>query len=303
MKVGAVIVAAGMSTRMGDFKQLMKIGDLSIAERVVLNFQGAGINDIVMVTGHRRKELEKALNSYGITFLYNDNYANSDMFESAKIGLSYMYTRVNKILFSPVDIPFFSTKTVQSLLDADASLACPEYYGKMGHPLCIDSSIVPDLLSYQGQSGLKGAFMASNAKLIKIPTEDEGSIVDADTKEDYEYLKKLHSEQLNRPSIKIYLAKNTEYFGPKLYTLLKHIENFGSVVNAAERSGISYSQAWKYINSAEKELGYAIVSRTRGGEGGGEAAITRDGIILMEKYEQLSSKLEIAAKKIYNDIF
>ena len=51
MSIGAVIVAAGMSTRMKDFKQLMKIGDLTMAERVIVNFRRAGVKDIVMVTG------------------------------------------------------------------------------------------------------------------------------------------------------------------------------------------------------------------------------------------------------------
>ena len=57
MRVGAVIVAAGMSTRMKQFKQLMKIGNLTMAERVVINFKRSGIRDIVMVTGYRGKQL------------------------------------------------------------------------------------------------------------------------------------------------------------------------------------------------------------------------------------------------------
>ena len=50
MRYGAVIVAAGMSRRMKDFKQLMKIGDMTFAERVITNFQRAGVQDIVIVT-------------------------------------------------------------------------------------------------------------------------------------------------------------------------------------------------------------------------------------------------------------
>lgn len=55
MKAGAVIVAAGMSTRMKQFKQMMKIGNFTMAERVVINFKRAGIQDIVMVTGYRSR--------------------------------------------------------------------------------------------------------------------------------------------------------------------------------------------------------------------------------------------------------
>ena len=75
LRIGAVITAAGMSTRMGDFKQLMQIGGLSMAERVVINFQRAGVRDIVMVTGYRAEEVEKALSRRGVTFLRNADYA------------------------------------------------------------------------------------------------------------------------------------------------------------------------------------------------------------------------------------
>ena len=60
MRYGAVIVAAGMSTRMKQFKQLMKIGEMSLAERVIVNFRRAGVKDIVMVTGFNADQLEKS---------------------------------------------------------------------------------------------------------------------------------------------------------------------------------------------------------------------------------------------------
>ena len=51
MQTAALIVAAGMSSRMGDFKPMLNIGSISIAQRVVATFQQAGVDKIVMVTG------------------------------------------------------------------------------------------------------------------------------------------------------------------------------------------------------------------------------------------------------------
>lgn len=85
MTIGTVIVAAGMSTRMKDFKQLMKIGDLSMAERVVLNFQRAGIRNIVMVTGFQGKLVEKSLQHFGSTG--TDCFSNLQ----GEIGSSYSH--------------------------------------------------------------------------------------------------------------------------------------------------------------------------------------------------------------------
>ncbi|GFI51270.1 hypothetical protein IMSAGC020_02480 [Lachnospiraceae bacterium] len=95
-----------MSARMKDFKQLMKIGDLTMAERVVVNFRQAGVNDIVMVTGYQGKKLEKELRHLGTTFLRNDDYETTQMFDSAKIGFTYLKDRCDRILFCPADVPF-----------------------------------------------------------------------------------------------------------------------------------------------------------------------------------------------------
>lgn len=303
LKITAVIVAAGTSTRMGDFKQLMKIGDLSMAERVVLNFKGAGIDDIVMVTGYRRKELEKSLKSYGITFLYNKDYENTDMFSSVKIGFSYVHNNTDKILFTPVDIPYFESETIKRLLEVNKPLVCPSYKDKIGHPLCIDNSIISDILSFEGDGGLRAAFKALEISPFVIPTDDEGAIVDADKKGDFEKLKTIHTQRLARPIIDIKLAKKTVYFNSEVMTLLSHIDVSGSVIEAAEKSGISYSQAWKHINKIENELDTRIVIRIRGGESGGEAKLSDEGKSLMEKYREFSDRLNKKAKKLYEEIF
>ena len=71
MKYGAVIVAAGMTDRLKRYKQLMNISSKSIAERVIVNFKRAGIEDIIMITGHNADKLEKALKNFDITFIRN----------------------------------------------------------------------------------------------------------------------------------------------------------------------------------------------------------------------------------------
>lgn len=60
MNIGAVIAAAGMSSRMHDLKQLVKIDGLTMAERIVVNFRRAGVKDIVMVTGYQGKNWRRS---------------------------------------------------------------------------------------------------------------------------------------------------------------------------------------------------------------------------------------------------
>ena len=90
MRIGAVIVAAGMSSRMGEFKPMLHIGSISVAQRILANFHQAGIKKIVMVTGYNATALERHLAGNGVVFLRNEAYETTQMFDSAKIGLNYM---------------------------------------------------------------------------------------------------------------------------------------------------------------------------------------------------------------------
>ena len=90
MTVGALITAAGMSSRMGDFKPMLNIGSISIAQRVIATFQQAGVDKIVMVTGYNATLLERHLAGNGVVFLRNEAYETTQMFDSVKIGLRYL---------------------------------------------------------------------------------------------------------------------------------------------------------------------------------------------------------------------
>lgn len=120
MQTAALIVAAGMSSRMGDFKPMLSIGSISIAQRVVATFQQAGIRRIVMVTGFNAVTLERHLSGNGVIFLRNEDYETTQMFDSVKIGLAYLRGKCDAVLFTPVDIPLFTASPVRSLLDSGA---------------------------------------------------------------------------------------------------------------------------------------------------------------------------------------
>ena len=61
LQTAALIVAAGMSSRMGVFKPMLNIGSISIAQRVIATLQQAGVDRIVMITGYNAIQLERHL--------------------------------------------------------------------------------------------------------------------------------------------------------------------------------------------------------------------------------------------------
>ena len=95
MQTGALIVAAGKSSRMGDFKPMLQLGSISIAQRVINNFRQAGISKIVVVTGYNADALERHLASNHVIFLRNEDYETTHMFDSVRIGLEYLKDKVD----------------------------------------------------------------------------------------------------------------------------------------------------------------------------------------------------------------
>ena len=303
MTNAALIVAAGMSSRMGDFKPMLNIGSISIAQRVVATFQQAGVEKIVMITGYNATLLERHLAGNGIVFLRNEEFRTTQMFDSVCIGLRYLKDKCDRVLFTPVDIPLFTAATVRALLETDAPLACPAVDGETGHPTLIAASLFGRILSDSGSDGLRGALERCGAGMTLLPVEDRGILHDADTPEDYKALLKFHNEQLVRPVLSVSLAREKVFFDSRAAMLLQLIDETQSVRSACQRMQVSYSSGWNVIRTLESQLSRTLIRRSQGGKGGGKSSLTEDGKLLLERYEAFSEALRDQAGVLFDDYF
>ena len=256
-----------------------------------------------MVTGYNATQLERHLAGLGLVFLRNENYAHSQMFDSAKIGLSYLKDKCDRILFTPVDIPLFTSATVRSLLDSGEKLACPVCEGKDGHPILIDSSLVGALLSDSGEGGLRGAISRCGQPMARIEVEDAGILHDADTPEDYRALLSYHNQQLIRPTVSVALAKEVPFFDDKIAMLLGLVDETHSVRTACQRMQISYSTGWNIIRTMESQFSRTLIERSQGGAGGGQSRLTEDGRRLIEAFRRYENDLRKTAAERFDSYF
>lgn len=82
----------------------------------------------------------------------------------------------------------------------------------------------------------------------------------------------------------------------KKFTLLKFIDECGSITNASKKADIPYRSALKYIEDLERELNKSIVSTQRGGKGGGgESKLTSEGKAILKEYRKVESILKMHA--------
>ena len=115
--------------------------------------------------------------------------------------------------------------------------------------------------------------------------------------------KKLNMPDNILPRLKVQLAGTESFFGPGVRTLLKGIRREGSVREACEKMGMSYSKGRRIIERAERELGFTIIERSHGGKNGGGARLSGKGALLLERYEQFEQELDQIAEEKYREIF
>jgi molybdenum cofactor cytidylyltransferase len=303
VKTGAVIVAAGMLSRMGDFKPMLQIGAISMVKRIIANFQRAAIFPIVVVTGFRGAELEKHIAKTGVICVRNEDFASSEMFDSAKLGFSYIVDKCDRTFFSPVDIPLFTLNTVMRLMESRASVVKPVCSGASGHPILLSCDILPALIAVESDKGLKKAIQDCCRRIETVDVSDEGVLQDADTPDDYKKLVDQHNRQLLRPSIEISLMRENKLFDAGGAHLLHMIEYTGTVKGACEKMQISYSKAWGMLSELEENLGFSLIERQPGGEYGGSSQLTSAGRELLNRYETFMEKVRRFADDCFKECF
>jgi CTP:molybdopterin cytidylyltransferase MocA len=181
-RFAAVILAAGLSSRMGDFKPLMNLGGQTVLSRCVEAFQDAGACDVMVVTGHRAGEVQAEVERLGVSSIHNLLFEQG-MFSSVQRAVSSLPV-LDAFFLLPVDIPLVRPATITSLAGAfDGRVTHPCFEGERGHPPLIPFHLVPEILRHDGSGGLKGLLLAHPC--LDVPVWDQGILLDADTSEDF----------------------------------------------------------------------------------------------------------------------
>lgn len=184
--VGAVVLAAGRSSRMGAFKPMLPLDGDSIARRVVRTLRKGGAARIVVVTGRNARDLQAHLEGLDVRFVHNAQYQQTQMLDSVKLGLAPLLGCCGRILITPVDAPLFAPETVERLLAQEGEIVIPVCGGRDGHPVCVGKNVGEEILRYDGEGGLRGALQGAAFPAARIEVADAGILTDVDTPEDYQ---------------------------------------------------------------------------------------------------------------------
>ena len=164
--------------------------------RLTRTFGAAGVTDIVIVTGIQHDAIVAAVaadrpNTYP-SFFTNPNPDRGQL-SSLWIGLDAAdRPEVEAILVTPVDIPMVRASTIRHIVEVwqrrRAPVVRPAVGVRHGHPVLFDRSLFDELRRAPLDEGARAVVHAHADRILDVPVEDEGCLVDVDTPADYRAL-------------------------------------------------------------------------------------------------------------------
>jgi molybdenum cofactor cytidylyltransferase len=181
----AVILAAGASRRLGQAKQLVKIGGEPLLGRTVRLADEAGCQPIVVVLGFEAEQMRSALDGCSVIVAVNEDW-RAGMGSSIRCGVEtalHVNLRPENILLLVCDQFRLSADVLRRLLRlrglANHPITAARYSGQLGVPAVFSSIFFPDLLDVSGDQGARG-ILRRNAARVGAVDFPEGEL-DLDT--------------------------------------------------------------------------------------------------------------------------
>jgi molybdenum cofactor cytidylyltransferase len=186
MEFGAVVLAAGLSSRMTSVnKLLMPIGDRPVIRHVVQTVLDTSLDPVTVVIGHDREAFRTALERLPVQIVGNDDYEEG-LASSIRVGVAAIAADVGAAVFLLGDMPLIAPRHLRPLLAAFApaegrSICIPTYGTKRGNPVVWSAQHFPRLLELSGDQGARVLFRDLADHIFEVEMPDDAVLVDIDT--------------------------------------------------------------------------------------------------------------------------
>jgi len=173
--IGAVILAAGASSRMGRPKQLLKYGGQTLVRRAALAAQEAGCNPIVIVTGAHVEGLEEELQGLSLLEANNPEW-ESGMGSSIRAGIQAVVKtsdKVTALILMLCDQPFVTSQVLRRLITArretGREIVASRYGATVGVPALFGRAFFAELVRLEREAGAKQVIQRHLAQVHLVP--------------------------------------------------------------------------------------------------------------------------------------
>jgi molybdenum cofactor cytidylyltransferase len=186
--VTGLVLAAGASTRLGQPKQLLAVGDGTLLDASIATARACGFDQLVVALGGAAEQVEAAVDLAGVDVVHNTAYTQGCS-SSVAAALGVVSSEADGIVLLLGDQPLVEPATVAGLIStaAGARIAVTRYRDGLGHPFWLGREIFDELAHLHGDKAVWKLVDAAGEELV---THDVDLDVprDVDTWQDYEAL-------------------------------------------------------------------------------------------------------------------
>jgi molybdenum cofactor cytidylyltransferase len=187
-KVAGLVLAAGRSTRMGGPNKLLEeINGRPLVRIATEHVLGSRARPVIVVTGHQKERVERALAGLPVTFVHNPDFAEG-LSTSLKVGIAAVPLEADGAIVCLGDMPQVSATLIDRLIAAfeperGALVVIPTVAGKRGNPVLWARRFFPDLLTVEGDVGARHLIGGYAEAVAEVAVEDAAALTDVDTPE------------------------------------------------------------------------------------------------------------------------
>jgi len=167
-RVGAVILAAGASQRMGTPKALLAWNGTTLLEYALQQARAAAVDQIVVVLGPATQHL--VLPNLILAFNPTPETGRS---ASIRLGSAAMSEDVQSVIIQSVDQPCpveVLTALYAAIAQRAGEIAIPSYQARRGHPVCFAGSLLPELRAVtEAEAGLRAVVRRHAENVVEVP--------------------------------------------------------------------------------------------------------------------------------------
>lgn len=189
--IAGIVLAAGLSRRMGRAKLLLDWGGRPVILRVVEQVLAGGADEVVVVLGREGRGIREALSGLPVLFVENPN-PEAGQASSIARGVSALVPAVSAALIALGDQPALPPEVVPRLIqtfrETGKAVAAPLYRGVQGNPVLFSAAVFPELQALTGDRGARSVVEKEPARVALVPF-DLAMPADLDTLDDYERLR------------------------------------------------------------------------------------------------------------------
>jgi molybdenum cofactor cytidylyltransferase len=185
--IGAIVLAAGLSSRMGSNKLLAAVAGKPLVRHAVESALASVAAPVIVVTGNGGASVKAALHGLPVQFAENPDFAGG-MSTSLRTGLSTLPDNCNGALFLLGDMPGVFTGLIDKLIAAfdpgeDRAICVATRHGRRGNPVLWARRFFPEIMALEGDIGARHLMTVHADLVCEVEAADDGPLTDIDTPE------------------------------------------------------------------------------------------------------------------------